>query len=69
MPPLMKCELIENRYDWVCSQCGCPFFDPDWVLPGPTLTAIVEHFKKMQKRAFANHACLGAPEKQNIAGA
>ncbi len=69
MPAIMKCELIENRYDWICSQCGCPFFNPDWVLAGPTLMAMVQHFKKMQKQAFANHVCLSASEKQNAARA
>ena len=57
MPHIMECELIESRFDWVCSQCGCPFFNPDWVLAGPTLMAIVQHFKKMQEQAFADHVC------------
>jgi hypothetical protein len=64
MPHTMECELIESRYDWVCSQCGCPFFNPDWVLDGPTLMAIVQHFK-----AFADHVCLGTSEKQHAARA
>jgi hypothetical protein len=63
MPPITKCELIESRYDWVCSQCGCTFFNPDWVLAGPTLMAIVQHFKEMQEQAFANHVCLSASER------
>ncbi len=69
MPHIMECELIESRFDWVCSQCGCPFFNPDWVLAGPTLMAIVQHFKKMQVQAFADHVCLSTSEKQNAARA
>ena len=69
MPHIMECELIESRYEWVCSQCGCPFFNPDWVLAGPTLMAIVQHFKKMQGQAFADHVCLSTSEKQNAARA
>jgi hypothetical protein len=63
----MERELIENRFDWVCSQCGCAFFNPDWVIAAPTLMAIVEHFKKKREQAFANHACRRTSEKQNAA--
>ena len=69
MPHIMERELIENRFDWVCSQCVCAFFNPDWVLAGPTLMAIVQHFKKMQGQAFADHVCLSTSEKQNAARA
>jgi hypothetical protein len=62
MPHIMERELIENRFDWVCSQCECPFFNPDWVIAAATLMAIVEHFKKMREQAFANHICFGTPE-------
>jgi hypothetical protein len=69
MPHTLERKLIESRYDWVCSHCGCPFFNPDWVVAGPTLKVMVQHFKKMQEQAFASHACLSTSEKQNAAGA
>jgi hypothetical protein len=61
MPHTLDRKLIETRFDWVCSQCGCPFFNPDWVVAGPTLMAMVQHFKKMQEEAFANHVCHPGP--------
>jgi hypothetical protein len=69
MPQIMERELIETDEDWVCSQCGCPFFNPDWVPAGPTLMAMVQHFKKMQGQAFADHICVSTSEKQNAARA
>jgi hypothetical protein len=65
----MERELIETHEDWVCGQCGCPFFNPDWVLHGPTLMAMVQHFKKLQEQAFADHVCVSISEKQNAVGA
>jgi hypothetical protein len=62
MPDVMERELIETRYDWVCSQCGCLFFNRDWVIVAPTLMEMVQHYKKMQKQAFALHVCLSTSE-------
>ena len=51
-------ELIEVRQEWVCSQCGCQFYNLDCVLTGLTLDEIIQHVKKMREQAFAKDACL-----------
>jgi hypothetical protein len=58
----MERELIETRYDWVCSQCGCLFFNRDWVIAAPTLMEMVQHYKKMQRQAFDAHVCFGTSD-------
>jgi hypothetical protein len=68
MPHTLERKLIESRYDWICSLCGCPFFNPDWVVAGPTLMAIVQHFKKMQDQAFTNHVCPSTSENKMLLG-
>ena len=55
---IVKRELIEIRHQWVCSQCGCQFYNPGCILDELTLNEIILHVKKMREQAFANHACL-----------
>ena len=55
---IVKRELIEIGNEWVCSECGCPFYNPGCILDGFTLDEIILHVKKMREMAFANHACL-----------
>jgi len=54
----MERELIEIRQEWVCSQCGCQFYNPGCVLDGLTLNEIMQHVRRMRERAFAEHVCL-----------
>ena len=63
MPSIMARELIEIRQEWVCSQCGCQFYNPGCVLAGLTLNEIIQHVKMMREQAFANHVCLSPSEK------
>ena len=55
---IVKRELIEIGHEWMCSQCGCQFYDPGCILDGLTLNEIMLHVKKMRDQAFANHVCL-----------
>jgi hypothetical protein len=55
---IVKRELIEIGHEWMCSQCGCQFYNPGSILDGLTLNEIMLHVKKMREQAFANHACL-----------
>jgi len=55
---IVKRELIEIGHEWMCSQCGCQFYNPGCILDGLTLNEIMLHVKKMREQAFANHACL-----------
>ena len=57
MPSVMERDLIEICRDWVCSQCGYPFFSPGCVLDGPTPNYIIQHWNKMREQAFADHVC------------
>jgi hypothetical protein len=57
MPSIIARELIEIRHEWVCSQCGYLFFDPDCILTGLTLNEIILHMKKMREQAFDKHVC------------
>ena len=58
MPSIMVRELIEIHQEWVCSQCGCQFYNPGCVLDGLTLNEIIQHVKRMREQAFADHVCL-----------
>ena len=58
MPSIVARELIEIRQEWVCSECGCQFYNPGCVLTGLTLSEIMQHVKKMREQAFAKHVCL-----------
>ena len=60
---IMERKLIEIRQEWVCSQCGCQFYNPGCVLTGLTLSEIIQHVKKMREQAFAGHVCLSPSEK------
>ena len=66
MPSIMERELIEIRQEWVCSQCGCQFYNPGCVLDGLTLNEIMHHVKKMRERAFARHVCFSSSEKLEL---
>jgi hypothetical protein len=55
---IVKRELIEIRHEWACSQCGCRFYNPGYILDGLTLNEIILHLKNMREQAFAMHACL-----------
>lgn len=63
MPSIMARELIEVRHEWMCSQCGCHFYNPGCVLTGLTLNEIIKYVKKMREQAFANHVCITHLEK------
>jgi hypothetical protein len=63
MPSVMARELIEIRQEWVCSRCGCQFYNPGCILDGLTLNEIIMHLRKMREQAFANHVC-PAPRQQ-----
>jgi hypothetical protein len=58
MPSSMERELIEIRHEWVCSQCGCEFYNPGCILDGLNLSEIILHLKSMREQAFAKHVCL-----------
>ena len=64
MPSVMERELVEIRHEWVCSQCGYPFFSPGCVLDGPTPNYIIQHWKRMREQAFAKHICPGPSESE-----
>jgi hypothetical protein len=64
IPSIMARELIEIGHEWVCSQCGRPFYNPGCVLDGLTLNEIILHVKKTREKAFANHLCLTHSEKK-----
>jgi hypothetical protein len=55
---IVKRKLIEIRHEWVCSQCGCQFYNPGCILDGLTLNEIVLYLEKMREQAFAMHVCL-----------
>ena len=59
----MERELIEIHQEWVCSQCGCEFYNPGCILTGLTLNEIMEHVKKMREQAFTKHVCFSPSEK------
>src|ERR1700687_2846626 len=61
----MARELIEVRQEWVCSQCGCVFYNPGCILTGLTLKEIVQLLEKTREQAFAKHVCTGAT---NVSG-
>jgi hypothetical protein len=63
MSSILARELIEIHQEWVCSQCGCEFYNPGCVLDGMTLNEIIENVKEMREQAFANHVCFGPSEK------
>jgi hypothetical protein len=63
MPSIIARELIEIRHEWVCSECGCQFYNPGCVLTGLTLNEIMHHVKKMREQAFVNHVCLRHSER------
>jgi hypothetical protein len=54
---IVKRALIEIGHEWVCSECGCPFYNPGCILDGLTLNEIILHLKKKREQAFAKHAC------------
>ena len=58
--------LIEIGQEWVCSQCGCQFYNPGCVLTGLTLNEIIQHVKQMREQAFAGHVCLS--ERVSLSG-
>ena len=66
MHSIMARELIEIRQEWVCSECGCQFYNPGCVLDGLTLNGIVLQLKKMRERAFAKHICFSSSEKSEL---
>ena len=63
IPSIMARQLIEVRHEWICSQCGCEFYNPGCVLTGLTLNEIIHHVKMMREQAFANHVCSHPSEK------
>ena len=63
IPSVVARELVEVCYEWVCSRCGCEFYNPGCVLTGLTLHEIMHHVKKMREQAFAKHVCLSHSEK------
>ncbi len=63
IPSIMARNLIEVGHEWVCSQCGCEFYNPGCVLTGLTLHEIMQHVKKMRELAFAKHVCFIHSEK------
>jgi hypothetical protein len=63
MPFIRERDLIQIRQEWVCSQCGCQFYNPGCILTGLTLTQIIQHVKEMREQAFADHVCISPSEK------
>lgn len=55
---IVKRELVEVNHEWLCSQCGHPFYSPGCALDGMTLNGIILHVKKMREQEFAKHSCL-----------
>jgi hypothetical protein len=54
---IVKRELIEIGNEWVCSECGCPFYNPGCILDGLTIDEIILHVKEMREWAFSKHVC------------
>jgi hypothetical protein len=54
---IVKRELVEIGHEWICSQCGCQFYNPGVVVDGLTIGEIMAHVKKMREHAFAKHSC------------
>ena len=55
---IVKRGLVEIGHEWICSQCGCQFYNPGCILDGLTLIEIILYLKNMREQAFAMHACL-----------
>jgi hypothetical protein len=54
----VKRELIEMCHEWVCSRCGCRFYNPGFVLDGLTISEIMRRLKTNREQAFTRHVCL-----------
>jgi len=69
---IVKRELVEIGHEWVCSECGCPFYNPGCILDGLTVDEIILHVKEMREWAFSKHVCqlhtLGAAAQMDTCG-
>jgi hypothetical protein len=54
---MAKRELVQIGHEWMCSKCGCPFYNPGCVLHGLTIDKIILHVKEMGEWAFSKHVC------------
>ena len=54
---LVKRELVQIGHEWMCSECGYPFYNPGCILDGLTLNEIILHVKEMREWAFSKHVC------------
>jgi hypothetical protein len=57
MPYVMERELIQIGHQWLCSRCGCQFYNAGCILTGLTLTEIILRVRTMRGQAFNNHTC------------
>jgi hypothetical protein len=57
MPYVMERELIQIGHQWLCSRCGCKFYNAECVLTGLTLAEIMLRVRTMREQAFARHVC------------
>ena len=54
---IVKRELVQIGREWMCSECGCPFYNPGCILDGLTIDEIILHVKEMREWAFSKHVC------------
>jgi len=66
MPSAAKRELIKNRQEWVCSECGCKIYNLDCILTGLRVDEIMRLVNMMREQAFTNHVCFSLSEKLDV---
>ena len=54
---IVKRELVQIGHEWMCSECGCPFYNPGCIFDGLTIDKIILHVKEMREWAFSKHVC------------
>jgi hypothetical protein len=54
---IVKRELVQIGHEWMCSECGCPFYNPGCILDGLATDEIILHVKEMREWAFSKHVC------------
>jgi hypothetical protein len=54
---IVKRELVQIGHEWMCSECGCPFYNPGCILDELTIDEIILHVKEMREWAFSKHVC------------
>ena len=66
MPSTAKRELIKNRQEWVCSECGRKIYSLDCVLTGLRMHEITQLVRRMREQAFTKHVCFSPLENIEV---